>query len=146
MPQYLTNRRHPRSPRRGSMLLEAVVSAGLLGTLFVTIGQVVVLLHRQTGLADRHFVAQQTLENPLEQFTHRPWSEITSAQVDQLELPPLALSKLPRAVLRGEVTDESEPVPAKRITLRLGWRNGPEGASRPLILTAWIYPRPEEQP
>ncbi len=128
------------------MLLEAVVSVGLLGTLFVTIGQVVVLLHRQSGLADRHFVAQQTLENLLEQFTHHPWSEISTVRIDQLELPSYALSKLPNAVLRGEVTDESEPIPAKRITLRLGWRNGPEGASKPLILTTWIYPRPEEQP
>ena len=146
MPQYLTYRRYPRTPRRGSMLLEAIVSAGLLGTLFITIGQVVVLLHRQTGLADRHFVAQQTLENLLEQFTHHPWSEINSAQIEQLELPPWVVSKLPHALLRGEVTDESEPVQAKRITLRLGWRNGPEGARKPLVLTTWIYPRPEQQP
>jgi hypothetical protein len=146
MPQSTTNRCARRSPRRGSMLLEAVVSAALLGTLFVTIGQVVVLLQRQTELADRHYVAQQTLENLLEEFTHRPWSEITSARIEQLELPPWVVSKLPRALLQGEVTEEAEPVAAKRITLRLGWRNGPAGASRPLILTTWIYPSPQEQP
>ncbi len=133
--------RMPRQPpaRRGSMLLEVIVSAGMLGTLLVTINQTLVQLQRQTRFADRQFVARQTLENLLEEFTHRSWSELNGPSVDKLTLPEWAQAKLPAARLVGEVAEESDPVPAKRITLWLGWQNGPGVKQKPCALTTWVY-------
>lgn len=134
-------RRLRQSPvRHGSMLLEVIVSAGMLGSLLVTINQTLVQLHRQTRFADRQFVARQTLENLLEEYAHRPWSELNGASLDKLTLPEWGRAKLPAARLGGEVAEESDPVPAKRITLRLGWQNAPGVKQKPCVLTTWVYP------
>ena len=143
-----TTIRVPRQPpaRRGSMLLEVIVSAAMLGTLLVTINQTLVQLQRQTRFADRQFVAQQTLENLLEEFTQRPWSEMTSASVDKIKLSDFTQAKLPAARLGGEVALQSDPVPAKRITLRLNWQNVPGVEQRPWSLTTWVYRQRETAP
>lgn len=131
------------SRRRGSMLVEVTASAAMLAALLIVINQVVVQLHRQTRLGDQHLVAQQTLENLLEDALRRPWSALTSDAIDGLELPKIAQEKLLRAVLSGDVSEVKEPVLAKRVTLRLSWENSPGSSRRPLVLTTWVFKLPE---
>lgn len=131
--------------RRGSMLVEVTVSAALLATLLIIINQVIVQLHRQTKLVDRHLLAQQTLENSLEDAIRIPWSALTSDSLAKLELPEFAREKLTQAVLSGEVSEEEDPVLAKRVTLRLSWRGATGSLRRPLVLTTWVYKQPEDK-
>jgi len=132
--------------RRGSMLLEVIVSAALLAVLLTIINQVVVQLHRQTRLVDRHLLAQQTLENLLEDAVGFPWSSLTSDRLAKLELPELTREKLPDAMLSAEVSEEEDPVLAKRVTLRLSWRSASGKPRPPLVLTTWVYKQMEAQP
>ena len=132
--------------RQGAMLLEAIVSAALLATLLVIINQIAVRLHAQTALIDRHYVAQQTLENLLEELTSRNWDDLHSTAINELEIPAWVRSKLPQATLIGEVIQETDPTTAKRITLRLGWQEASGTQRRPPAnttpaLTTWVYQR-----
>jgi len=144
------------SPRRGSMLIEVTVSAALLATLLILINQVVVQLHRHTQLVDRHLLAQQTLENLLEDAIRTPWPSLTSDTLAKLELPEFARKKLPQAVLSADVaeaditeadiSEKGDPVLAKRVTLRLSWQGASGNPRPPLVLTTWVYQQPEGQP
>jgi len=133
------------------MLIEVTASAAMLATLLILINQTVVQLHRHTQLVDQHLLAQQTLENSLEDAIRTPWSSLTSDTLAQLDLPEIARKKLPQAVLSAEVvednvTEEGDPVLAKRVTLRLSWRGASGNPRPPLVLTTWVYPQPEDQP
>ena len=136
------NRSDPRRagrPRRGSMLVEVVVCAALLGALFVVIHRGVSAVYRQVRITDRAVVAQQTLENLLEEITSRDWSEIDADSIDALALPELVTQRLPGVVLAGEVVEEAEPVAAKRISLSLRWKNEQGLVGEPVGMTTWVY-------
>jgi len=144
-------RRPQPRPRQGSMLIEVTASAAMLATLLVLINQAVVQLHRHTQLVDRHLLAQQTLENSLEDAIRIPWASLTSDTLAELDLPEIARKKLPQAVLSADVTEadiseEGDPVLAKRVTLRLSWRGASGNPRPPLVLTTWVYSQPEDQP
>jgi len=121
------------------LMLEVIVSAALLGTLLIVINQILVRLHAQAALVDRHYVAQQTLENLLEEFCTRDWAELDSDTVSALKIPAWAKSKLPQAVFEGEVVEEADPATAKRITFQLRWESISGTDRRPLTLTTWVY-------
>lgn len=131
------------SERRGWMLLELFVSIFLLATLLVLINQSLVMLHHQARLANRRFIAQQVLENLMEESLLIPWQSLSTATVQELDLPPFALEKLPGCQLEAEVRDSQEPIPAKQITFRLNWpaRNNPR--QKPVALTTWTYQEPQ---
>jgi len=124
-------------------MLEVIVGAALLGTLLIVINQILVRLHTQTAMVDRHLVAQQTLENLLEEFSSRDWAELDATALSALEIPAWAASKLPQAALEGKLVEVTEPATAKRITLRLRWQSDSGAQRRPLTLTAWVYQRRE---
>ncbi len=121
-------------------MLEVIVGAALLATLLIVISQILVRLHAQTALVDRHYAAQQSLENLLEEFSSRDWAAVNSEAIDDLNISGDTSTKLLHARLEGEVVELAEPVTAKRITLRLHWQSVSGIEQRPLILTTWVYP------
>jgi hypothetical protein len=128
------------SGRSGSTLLELLVSAALLASLLVIINQSFIALRRQSRLVDRRFVAQQVLENVLEEFCQRPWETLSTESVQQIRLPDFADGKLPHCDIYGEVVDETDPVLVKRVVLRLGWSDYPGQPPQSIALTAWAFP------
>lgn len=134
-----------RSSRRGTMLVEIIVSAAMLGTLLIIINQMVVRLHKQSAALDKHRFAQVTLENLLEEFTALEWSEISTESISQLSLSDLAKSKLHQVTLEGDVELEQEPVPAKRVQLRMSWQ-GESGVAQSLGLATWVFQSVEDEP
>jgi len=126
--------------RRGMLVLEACVSAAMLAVLLVVVNRIVVSLHRQTAAADRQFVAQQVLDNAMEEVTTGDWDKLSGGALPEFEVSAWAQKKLPGVTLRGEVTEETEPVAARRITLQLTWRDAADRPRRPLTLTTWVYP------
>lgn len=125
-------------PRRGSLLLEISVAAALLGSLLVIINQMAVRVHRQTAITEQHYVAQQTLQNLLEQLTAEDFQAVSNESIDALSLSSLAQAKLPAGRITGEVVVEENPVPAKRLTLHLYWLREAE-AEFSTSLTTWVY-------
>ena len=126
------------------MILEIVVSCVVLAALLAVVGQMLVLVNHQTRLADRRFVARQELENLLEEFTAGSWEEITTSDINEMTLSETAQKKLPSARLSGEVIEQSDPMPSKRITLRLHWQDFSGSPQKPLTLTGWVF-RPQEE-
>ena len=142
---------HSKPPRRlnsraGALIHDACVSAAMLAALMYGVNQIVVRLHRQTALVDQHYVAQQALENALEDFTASTWEDLNSVGINEIVLSDSTKAKLPQANLQGEVREEPEPVPAKRITLRLTWQDAAERERPPLTLTTWVYQPAESNP
>jgi len=128
------------------MLIEVIVSATMLATLLIIIGQVIVQLHCQTRLVDQHLLAQHTLENLLEKTVRSPWSALTTDKITKLALPEIAQEKLPQVVLSGKVSELKDPVLTKRVTLRLSWQNVSGNPQQSLVLTTWVYKQPEVEP
>jgi type II secretory pathway pseudopilin PulG len=125
--------------RSGSILLELLVSAALLASLLVIVNQSFVGLRRQSRLVDRRFVAQQVLENVMEEYTQQSWDTLSTESIQKITLPELAVEKLPHCKITGIVVDESDPVLAKRIILRLLWDNHPGRPSQSIGLTSWSF-------
>ena len=129
---------------RGVMLVEIAVSIALLAGLLLLVSQVIVLVQRQTKLVEGHYLAQQALENLLEEAIQQPWTALTTETVNQLAIPDYLQSRLPNVRLAGEVVDENKPVEAKRVTLQLVWQAESREQNKPLSLTTWVYQQPAE--
>jgi len=83
--------------------------------------------------------ASRELDNFMERFIHQPWDTLTQQTADQLQPPESIANLLPAATLETIVADETEPLDAKRITMRLRWRNQGGRETAPLALTAWVF-------
>jgi hypothetical protein len=76
----------------------------------------------------------------VEQLANTRWDALTPHAAEELAVPVEVQSFLPGAKLEAAVVDEPDPVPAKRILVKLTW-TGPGGQpARPVRLTAWAYP------
>jgi hypothetical protein len=93
---------------------------------------------------NRRFIAQQALENVLEEYSQQPWEAITAESVQKINLPDFAADKLPRSEVSGEVVEETDPVQAKRIVLRLAWSDYPGQTPQTIALTTWSFPAEEQ--
>lgn len=129
-------------PPAGFTLLEVILAAAMLAVLFAIVGQLIVNMKRQTGLAERHALALRTTENAMEEVTALPWDKIDDRTVLALPLPDAVRQRWPDAEFSGSVTASSDPVEAKRILLNLSL--APESRIRPATLTTWIYRKPRE--
>jgi type II secretory pathway pseudopilin PulG len=136
-PSFLSSRFRGRS---GSILLELLVSAAMLASLLVIVNQSFIGLRRQSRLVDRRFVAQQVLENVMEEYTQQSWDKLSTESIQEITLPELAVKKLPHCKVTGKVVEESDPVLAKRIILRLLWDNYPGQPPQSIALTSWSFP------
>ena len=137
---------HRGTFRGGSLLIEVLVSAGLLATLLVIVNQSLVQLHRHTRLGDRQLYAQQLLENALEELLILPWSELGDAAISNIKLAQDVATRLPAAELSGRITEQAEPLPSKRLMLKLRWQDSPGVWRRPFVLTTWVFRQPEATP
>lgn len=129
--------------RQGTLLLEVVVASVLLASLLVLINQVLVRTHAQVDLVDERLEAQQFLENLLEEISSYEWNSINTESIQHVDIPDSVANKLSGLALRGSVTEQVEPVVAKRITLELDWTLVSGRRIQPIRLSTWVYKRPE---
>jgi Tfp pilus assembly protein PilE len=131
-----------RSARRGTTVVEMTVCFALLVVLVALVGQMFTLSSRQAEATARQAAGLQLLENALEEFTTRPWDEMTTDAIAQIAVPENARRRWPDAQLAGEVVQVDAPVAAKRITLML--EPAERSRQRPVTLTTWVYRMAEE--
>lgn len=141
----LTN--HPRSPRsharRGSLLAEVA-----MGTVMVMIAMTLTIkvlgyVGSQRRAAEHRQRAVQEVANVLERITAYPYDEITAERARQMALAPSAEPSLPGAELAVSVAEERPAAgrSAKRIAVRLRWRNRSGEWESPVRLTTWVERR-----
>jgi len=93
---------------------------------------------------DRREVALAEVGNLIERLAARPYEELTPESVKGLALGPEAGRTLPGAELSAKVEDEpAGKVDARRVSVRLRWRNRSGEWDAPVELTTWAFRRKE---
>lgn len=132
--------------RRGFTLVELMLAMSLLGIFFAVFTPLLLGVARERRESAREQVAWQQAQNLLEEFTHRPWNDVTSTT----ELPPLTAAE--RAYLPGYqhqlvVTEIPGPPLCKRVTVSVSWKMRSDAATeRVLTLSGWVWPDQEPRP
>jgi hypothetical protein len=119
----LLSARGNKSTRRGTSLVETIVSAILLGTVFATVVPLLRLTAVEQNAADCRQLAAEELANLAERLSLEPWESITAESVAGRQLSDEAKRKLPKARLQSSLQLEEGPPPAKRISLELSWED-----------------------
>jgi hypothetical protein len=130
-------------PRRGSLLAEVAMATVMLMigmTLTVQVMGSAALQRRSAGQRQR---AVQEVANAMERLTASPFEEVTAERARTISISPSAARSLPDAELTVDL-EESRPGAgrsAKRIAIRLRWRNRAGEWEAPVRLTTWIERR-----
>lgn len=136
-------KRSPRA-RRGTLLLETAISALMLMIAMALAAKVTASLAAERRAWERRGVAAIEVANVLERIAARPFDALTVGAVEGLVISADASGTLPGAELTAEVADEpAGDLPARRVTVRLRWRNRAGDWDAPVRLVTWIHPREE---
>lgn len=138
-PHFAQRARAAGLPRSGFTLTELCMATAMLAVVAAGVFKATVALDHARRSCLRQDTASRELDNLLERFVHQPWETLTQQTADQLQPPEAITNLLPAATLETIVADETEPLDAKRITMRLRWRNQAGRETTPLALTAWVY-------
>lgn len=126
--------------RRGSTIIELVVSFGLLSTLLGVSLPLVVRQNRILASARHYRLALDELSNQVERIVALPPDDVAAAVTD-LAPSAFAVKHLAGAKLNGVVAPADL---GERVTLSITW-DEPGREAAPLSLTAWLSPQSSEQ-
>lgn len=130
------NRRLARS-RRGLVLLEVVIAAGLVLTLMAVATPVVFQTSRIWKQTRNHQLALDELNGQMDHLLMLSAAE-REAALESLEVSSTVAAILEEATLEADLISDSD---GKRIELSIDWDR--IGDPPPLTLTAWVAPLPE---
>ncbi len=135
------NRRADRS-RRGYSLAELAVAMMVVMTAMTVSIKVLGWNATERRASDRRDWALQTASNVLEGASALPFDKVDTAAVQSLAHATDSEKVLPGASWEIAVADDPEsPVPARRIQLKLQWKERSALLSGPVRLTSWVYRR-----
>ena len=135
-----TLRRPSGLRRRGYGLAEVAVALLLLMVAMNLMVKVLGVVGSERRAADRRLWAVETASNVLERVSSEPFDSITVDAVRAVADQSGASQVLPGAVWEVSVDDDKESkAPARKVSLRLRWkeRSGEWGAA--VRLSAWVY-------
>lgn len=135
------HRRGAAVTRRGYTLIELTIASLLLGTAMGLIAPTLIWVTRERRASERRQEALQEVQNILERLTARPWAQVTPELAGETQLDEQVRNQLPDAKLVVEVSVDTDDAEAKRISVELKWKNGPEQTPAPVRLTTWMYRR-----
>ncbi len=118
--------------RRGSMLTEMIVAAGLLGTAMGLVMTCAVASQRLQRLQREHTLAVDELSNQLERFIALPASELDNG-LQQLAPSEWIAQRLPEPKLTAERHRDEL---GDRIELQLQWQR--VGNPPPVVAVGWL--------
>lgn len=130
--RIVTQRDQRLRPRRGSMLTELIVAAGLLVTSISLLATGVVAGWKLQRLERQQNVATDELSNQLEQLLVLSPAAAATA-IAQLEPSSWALQTLPNAKLSAKLIDDHF---GSRVVLEIQWQR--IGDSTPLVAVGWL--------
>jgi prepilin-type N-terminal cleavage/methylation domain-containing protein len=131
--------------RRGMTLLEVGVALVILAAAMATLVQLVGVSTRQRRANDQRSAALQEIANEAERLATIPWNDLAPEELTTWQPSAVLTSVLPAAECRVTVTEESGPPHARRLELRVAWKNAVGDQVAPVELTLWRY-APEDQP
>jgi hypothetical protein len=136
-----------RHPRRGTLLLEVTMATLLLMVAMSLTVRVLGWVGQERRSAERRQRAVIEVANAMERISAYPYEQVSGEFVRKLLQESSADRTLPEAEWKTSV-DESNPGPgraAKRILLRLRWKNRFLEWESPVGLTTWIERRSNQR-
>jgi Tfp pilus assembly protein PilV len=130
-------------PRRGSLLAEVAMATVMLLIGMTLTVKVMGYVGLQRRTAEHRQRAVQEVANAMERLTAYPFEEVTTERARALSISRSAVQSLPDPELTIDV-NESQPGAgrsAKRIAIRLRWRNLAGEWDAPVRLITWIERR-----
>ncbi len=134
-----------RGLRTGVALIEITLALSLSIVLALLVVQLLATTALQRRVLDRRVIALQQVANLLEEVALCSYEIVTLAQLEKIGLAPDAQHLLPQASVHWALTETSDTVAAKRVTVTLTWVGAGNRHERPVRLTAWRY-QPENPP
>jgi Tfp pilus assembly protein PilV len=125
--------------RRAFTMVEVAITSLLLVIAMTVTLQVLGWVASERRAVDRRQYAIHEAANLMERLAARPWDQLTTGAVKDLALSELARQTLPGAELSVAAEETGEPIGAKRLSVRLRWRNRAGGWEAPVRLSAWTY-------
>jgi hypothetical protein len=135
--------RSTKGKRRGSLLVEVSMAMVVLMIIMSVAIKILGFAAHERGAADRRQRAVLEAGNVMERITAYSFDEVTPESVRRIALPESAREALPGSELALEVTtiDRARDRAARRITVRLRWRDRAGQWEAPVRLTSWIERR-----
>lgn len=129
--------------RRGFTVFELAIAVVLLAVaMSVTVKLLGAIAQERRAVGHRE-VAAREVANLMEHLSARSWDDLTAAAANDVRLSEPARQALPGAELNVAVDEETEGgTPAKRVAIRLRWRNRAGEFDAPVRLVTWIFARP----
>jgi hypothetical protein len=124
--------------RRGALLLEVSIAAGLVAVAMVAVAQLMAVAAQQERAWEYRRMAAQEAANALEQVMSLPWDQVTENRVGELALSPDAARRLPVGRLACQLEIDAGDLSSKRIVAEVSWKNRAEDRER-VLLTAWRF-------
>lgn len=125
-------------PRRGSILIEVSIAAGLVAVAMIAVAQLLAVAARQDRALEQRQLAAQEAANSLEQILARPWDELTPEWLQNLSLSSESRRLLPDGRLVCEMETVAEEPSSKRIVATVSWQVNADQRNQ-LQLTAWRF-------
>jgi hypothetical protein len=140
-----TGRKPSRCSRRGSLLVEVAMATVLLMIAMALTVKVLGWVAVERRACERRERALIEVANVMERITAYPFEQVTPELAGKMTMSPATGQMLPGAELTAEVTEnagdlEARPS-AKRIAIRLRWRDRSGEWDSPVRLTSWIAAR-----
>jgi prepilin-type N-terminal cleavage/methylation domain-containing protein len=129
----------PMLRRRGFSMVEIAVASLLLAIAMTVTVQVLGWVAAERRVVDRRQCAVGEAANILERLTARPWEKLTPEAVKSLSLSEDAKRALPDGELTVALHESNQDRDARRIALRIRWRNRSGEWDAPVRLVAWTY-------
>lgn len=139
----MTVLRNDRRRRRGGFtLIELAMALLLLGVAMGVTMKVLSGVGRDRRAADRRQWALQEVANVMERVGAEPFERVTAERALAIAGELKADRVLPEASWEIAVTDDRDsPVPGRRVSVRLRWKDRSGGWDSPVRLTSWVYRR-----
>jgi len=132
-----TNRTH--YPRRGSSLIEMIVSTVLLTAVLVCAAPLISWSMQQRGLAEKQQLANQEVANLLETVATTSWDQLTQQNVSQWKLNDATEAELNQAKLEVSIKQSDAAPIAKQVVVKLTWSDKMNRPVAPIRLSTWVY-------
>lgn len=131
--------RNQTAPRRGTTLVELMVSGILLGTVMMVTVPTLGWIAKERRAAQRRQEAIAEVANLMERVTVTSWEQITPQGLGQIKLSEDSARQLPGAVLKLDVVSNPSDPNSKQIVIDLRWKNRTGRIGAPVRLSAWVY-------
>lgn len=123
-------------------MIEVFVAMFILASLITAVAKVTILAAHQRRAAERRQLAFSETANLMERAAASPWKETTTKIFSDFKLSTNLQQQLPWATLKIVVNEVPQPLPAKRITIEVFWKNRAGVQVEPVRLVSWKYNQP----